>query len=347
MTHLERFIATVERRAVDRPASWLGLPVPAALPALYKHFGVDSEAELKRVLDDDVYAVECPFQSDFSDKIHMAFDFAQVGKADDEDRSLNRKGFFHDMTDPAQVEDFPWPDPAECISPEACRAVVEQVPDRDYAVLGVVWAAHFQEACGAFGMEEAMMKMIEAPELFQAVIDRINRFYLEACEIFFSATKGKLHAVLIGNDFGTQRGLLLSRGLISDYVLPGTRLLVEKAHEHGLKLVHHSCGSIHELIPDLVEIGCDVVHPIQALASGMAAEDLARHYGDKISFCGGIDAQELLVNGSADDVRADVRRIKSLFPTGLVISPSHEAILPDIAPGNVEALFGAVRESVG
>lgn len=344
MTHLERFLATVERRPVDRPASWLGLPVPDALPKLLAHFGVESEAELKRKLGDDLYAVECPFQSDFSDKIYMAFDFAQEGDhADAEDRSLNKPGFFENVTDPAAVEDFPWPDPAACITPEACRNALDSVPDEEYAVLGVVWAAHFQEACAAFGMEEAMIRMLTEPEMFQAVIDRINQFYLDACDIFFSAAEGRLHAVLIGNDFGTQRGLLLSCDMIRKHVLPGTRKLVEKGHEYGLKVIHHSCGSIHELIPDLIDIGCDVIHPIQALAAGMEAEKLAADFGDQVSFCGGVDAQQLLVNGSAEDVQKDVERIKALFPTGLVVSPSHEAILPDIAPENVEALFQAIH----
>ena len=343
MTHLERFMATVERRPVDRPASWLGLPVPDALPALFSYFGVESEDALKKVLDDDVYAIECPFRSTFSDKIYMAFDFAQMGQADSEDRSLNRPGFFEDMEDPAEIDDFPWPVAADCISADACREAVESVPDEDYAVVGVLWAAHFQDACAAFGMEEAMIRMLDDPECFQAVIDRINRFYLEACDIFFSATRGKMHAVLIGNDFGTQRGLLVGRKQVRELVLDGTRQLVEKAHRYGLKVIHHSCGSIHELIPDLIEIGCDVIHPIQALAEGMEAERLAEQFGGRVSFCGGVDAQQLLVNGTPEAVRQDVERLKGIFPTGLVVSPSHEAILPDIAPANIEALFEGLK----
>jgi uroporphyrinogen decarboxylase len=88
----------------------------------------------------------------------------------------------------------------------------------------------------------------------------------------------------------------------------------------------------------------DAVHPIQALAAGMDAEGLARDFRGKISFCGGVDAQNLLVNGSPEAVRCRVHELKELFPTGLIISPSHEAILPDIAPENVRALFAAVGE---
>jgi len=180
--------------------------------------------------------------------------------------------------------------------------------------------------------------------MFRAVIDRITEFYLKANGIFYSAAGGKLDAVLIGNDFGSQCSLILSAELIREFVFPGTQALVEQAKSHGLKVIHHSCGAIRELIPDLIAMGVDAIHPIQALADGMEPAGLARDFGGSASFCGGVDAQNLLVNGSAEDVRASVRELRRIFPTGLVISPSHEAILPDIAPENIRALFAAAHE---
>jgi uroporphyrinogen decarboxylase len=162
--------------------------------------------------------------------------------------------------------------------------------------------------------------------------------------LFYEATRGRLDAVLIGNDFGSQQGLMLSRELIREFVFPGTRALVEQARAHGLKVIHHSCGAIRELIPDLCAMGVDAIHPIQALAAGMDAEGLARDFRETASFCGGVDAQNLLVNGTPDAIRQRVRELKALFPTGLIISPSHEAILPDTPPENVRALFETVRE---
>ena len=126
-------------------------------------------------------------------------------------------------------------------------------------------------------------------------------------------------------------------------MLPGTRRFIEQAKKHGLKVFHHSCGAIIDIIPYLIDAGVDVIHPIQALAANMSAENLKEKFDGKISFCGGVDAQNLLVNGSSEDVKKDVLRLKNLFPTGLVISPSHEAILPDIPPANIEALFTSVK----
>jgi uroporphyrinogen decarboxylase len=344
MTSKERFHATVERRPVDRPASWLGIPAPAALPGLLEYFKAGNLAELRLAIGDDVDPVEMPYHSEFSNAIYMAFDFAKKGHLVNEERTLNSPGWFEDITDPAAVEDFAWPDPHRHISRDECRAAVAAVPP-DRAALGVVWSAHFQDACAAFGMETALMNMIAEPEMFRAVIARITRFYLEANAIFYEATRGRLDAVLIGNDFGSQTGLMLSGDLIREFVFPGTRALVRQAKDYGLKVVHHSCGAIAELIPDLIEIGVDAIHPIQALAKGMAAEELAPFYRHRVAFCGGVDAQELLVHGTPEAVQSRVRQLVALFPTGLVVSPSHEAILPDLPPRNIEALFAAVRKA--
>jgi uroporphyrinogen decarboxylase len=340
MTRKERFHATLERRPVDRPACWLGIPVSAALPALYSHFGVESLPALKERIGDDVWPVEVPYHNPPTNHIACAFNFAKGGGSDYEERTLTAPGFFEDIDDPVRVEDFPWPHPRDHMDPEECARAAATVPG-GWAGLGVMWSAHFQDACAAFGMENALMTMIEAPAMFRAVLDRILEFYLAANEIFYRAAAGRLDAVLIGNDFGSQSALIVSAGQLREFVFPGTRRLIEQAHAHGLKVIHHSCGAICPIIGDLVGLGADAIHPIQALATNMEAEHLQREFVGRASFCGGVDAQNLLVQGTPDDVAARVRELRVLFPTGLVISPSHEAILPDIPPANIEALFAA------
>jgi len=339
MSHRERFHATVERKPVDRPAVWLGEPTASAVPGLLEHFSVSSLAELKQQFGDDVYHVNVPYHSPVSDHVAAAFEFAKRGGGGDyEERTLTAPGFFEDYERPEDVDRFEWPDPARYIDPDACRETVESVPE-DAAAMVLAWSAHFQDVCSAFGMETALVRMIEGSELFVAVLDRILKFYLEANEIFYEATRGHLDAVLIGNDFGSQTGLMVAPELIRKYVLPGTKRLIDQAHEYGVKVIHHSCGSIFPIIADIASIGADAIHPIQALARDMSAEHLKREFGDTVSFCGGVDAQHLLVNGTPDEVERRTAELAKLFPTGLVISPSHEAILPDTPPDNVAALF--------
>lgn len=342
MTHIERFYATLDRLPVDRPASWLGIPDPSALPRLYAYFGVSNMAGLKAKIDDDVWPVELPYHSPVSNAIYSAFPFAKKTLEADE-RTLTAPGFFEDYSDVGDVDQFDWPEPERYIDPAECLRVVEDVPE-GYAVLGAVWSAHFQDACAAFGMEDALVKMYTAPELFRAVTARIVDFYLRANKIFYEATRGKLHAVLIGNDFGSQQGLMVSPQALRDFVFEGTRQLVEQAKNYGLRVIHHSCGSVYDAIPDIIATGADAINPIQALAYKMEPERLQRDFGDRISFCGGVDAQYLMVNGTPQEVKAKVRQLRELFPTGLVISPSHETILPDTKPENVKALFEAVHE---
>ena len=136
---------------------------------------------------------------------------------------------------------------------------------------------------------------------------------------------------------------MISPEQVREFVLPGSSRLIRQAKEHGLKVIYHSCGSIEPIIDDLISCGVDVIHPIQALATGMQPEHLREHFGGRISFCGGVDAQELLVRGTPDEVYATTRSLRRIFPTGLIISPSHEAILPDVDPANIEAMFRAVH----
>jgi len=342
MTHKERFMATIERRPVDRPSSWLGLPHPHSIPALLKHFKVNDMDQLSVILDDDIFPVEMPYHSPTSDAIYTAFPFAKKGDYNPDHRTLNSPGFFENISDLSMVDKFEWPDPSKYISRAECKRVCKRAP-KDKAVAGIIWSAHFQDALSAFGMENALIQMLKAPEMFRAVTKRIVDFYLEANEIFYDATKGYLDAVLIGNDFGAQTGLILAPEDIREFAFPGTRLFVEQAHSFGLKVIHHSCGSIYDIIHDLIEIGVDAIHPIQALAANMDAASLKEMFGNKVSFIGGVDTQHLLVSGTPDEIRNKVYELKQLFPTGLVFSPSHEAILPDISPLNIEILFRAIN----
>ena len=310
---------------------------------MLRYFQVNSVDELKIKLDDDIYPIEVPYHFPPSNHIACAFKFAKQAHDDKPDeRTLTAPGFFEDIEDPALIDTFPWPDPALYLDVEASRRLAMAIHP-DYVRMGVMWSAHFQDACAAFGMEKAMMVMLMNPEMFQAVIDRITDFYLKANALFYEATKGYLDAVLIGNDFGSQCNLMVAPETLRKLVFPGTKKLIDQAKSYGLKVIHHSCGSIFPIIDDLIAMGVDVIHPIQALAKDMDAPHLKAHFAGKTAFCGGVDAQFILVKGTPEDVSAKVHELKQLFPTGLVISPSHEAILPDIPPENIEAMFGALN----
>ncbi len=346
MTKKERFYATLNRQKVDRPAFWLGLPTEEALPNLYKHFKVDNFEGLKKAIDDDIWTVICPYNSPNSSLIEDPFKFSEsieyLGSSFE--RTLTLPGIFAETETIEEVEKYNWPNPEEFIDRKEIKKIMEKIPDEDYAVMGVLWAPHFQLAFEAFGMEEALIKMKTEPEIFKAVIDKIVEFYLKANKIFLEETKGKLDAILIGNDFGTQNGLLVSPEDLREFVFEGTKKLIDQAHSYGVKVIHHSCGAILNVIDDIIKCGADVVHPIQALAKGMEPKRLKEIFGDRVSFCGGLDAQYLLVNGTPNEIKEKANELLDIFPTGLILSPSHEAILPDVPPENVKALVDAIKQ---
>ena len=262
--------------------------------------------ELKIAVGDDFYAIEVPYQSPAATAIFAAFDWYMDGNVDARDRTLTADGCFKDAQEVEDLAFFEWPNPEKYIDVEECRRRASAAP-KDKTRLGMLWSAHFQDACASFGMETALMNMILNPEVYRAVDNKIVEFYLKANEIFYEATKGQLDAVLIGNDMGSQRGPMLSPEMVRNFVIPGCKKLVEQAHSYGLKVIYHSCGSIVDIIPDLIEAG--------------------------------VDTQDLLVNGTSEEVRAKVRELRRIFPTGLVISPSHEAVMADVPPENIHALF--------
>jgi len=141
-----------------------------------------------------------------------------------------------------------------------------------------------------------------------------------------------------GNDFGTQMDLICGPQQFDEFILPWFSKFTKQAHEHGYQVILHSCGAIHKVIDRLIEMDTNCLHPLQAKAHDMDAETLAKDFKGRIAFLGGIDTQDLLVNASVEQVKQDVLRVKSHLAPNLIISPSHEALLPNVPPANVEAM---------
>jgi len=147
-----------------------------------------------------------------------------------------------------------------------------------------------------------------------------------------------------GNDFGTQLDLLISPAHFEKFVLPWFRRFTDLAHAHGRQVILHSCGSVCRVIPHLIEAGVDCLHPLQARAKNMEADLLSEMFRGKIAFLGGVDTQHLLIHATPDEVKTEVRRLKRLFGPHWIVSPSHEALLPNVPPQNVAAMAEAAHE---
>jgi len=207
-----------------------------------------------------------------------------------------------------------------------------------YYRAGGFWTCFYHNVMDLFGMENYMVNMHANPVIVHAVTDRVCQFYYAANERFFQAAGDLVDGFFFGNDFGTQLDLICGPNQFDEFILPWFRKYTDLAHRHKHQVILHSCGSIYKVIGRLIDAGVDCLHPLQALAANMDAETLARDFKGRIAFMGGIDTQQLLVHGTPREVKAEVQRVKRLLGPRLIVSPSHEALLPNVPPENVAAM---------
>ena len=257
-------------------------------------------------------------------------------------RYLGAPGIFADCDSVAMVEAFAWPDPDYLDFTEILDAL-----DRTGEVYRAAsfLSPFFHEVADFFGMDSYFTRMYTNPEVVHAVTRHVVDFYREGNRRLFALAGDRIDGCFFFNDFGTQKTTMVSLDLLRTFVLPYLAELVADGRDHGYQVLLHSCGAVAEVVPDMIAMGMDVLHPLQARAEGMDASSLASRFQGRIAFMGGIDTQELLVNGTPDEVAEDVRRVKARLGPAFVVSPSHEAILPNVPPENVEAMARAAIES--
>ncbi len=195
------------------------------------------------------------------------------------------------------------------------------------------------------GVDTILMDMAIRPEVAAAVFGKIRAFYVAYAERIFEAARGKLDLLLMGDDFGTQSGPFVSPAMWEAFLGPGFAEYCALAKTHGVKVMHHTCGSVRPIIPLMMECGLDVLQSLQPEAAEMAPADLKREFGGRLAFHGGISIQQTLPFGSEEDVRQEVReRIEALAPGGGYILCTSHNIQADAPVENVEALLCAYRE---
>jgi len=151
-----------------------------------------------------------------------------------------------------------------------------------------------------------------------------------------------------GDDYGGQQGLLISPRIWRDVFKPRLHQLfshIKRCAPHVF-IFFHSCGSIYEIIPDLIEVGVDILNPVQVAAANMDTKRLKREFGDCLTFWGGgVDTQKILPRGTPEQVREEVkRRIEDLAPGGGFVFATVHNIQADVPPENILAMWEAVQE---
>ncbi len=339
--HGKQHFADMLRGRSTGSGFWHGKAHDKSLPGLDAYFGVHGDYELGLRLRDTVYWCLPNEHNVWHHPEGKPIFDVLGGQAR---ASLNQSGVFADAT-LADVEAFDWPDPKYLDFTGTLRAIDQGIAD-GMAILSGMWSPFFHDVTDFFGMENYFISLYESPEVVEAVTERICDFYLEANKRLYALAGDRIDALFFGNDFGSQLDMLISPECFNRFVMPFFQKLTAQAKAQGYRVVLHSCGSIWRVIPQLIEAGVDVLHPIQAKAVGMDAVSLATQYEGKLVFMGGLDTQEIMAFRSPVEVRAEVRRLREVFGPNFILSPSHECILPIVPPENVEAMAQAALESL-
>jgi len=241
------------------------------------------------------------------------------------------------------ILDYNWPDPLWFTS-KHCRAQCEKWAE--YSIIGGPWVVVWSDATELMGMEEYFMKMSTHPEVIHALNNRVADFYRDISIEFFENCGDLIDIFFYGDDFGTQEALFISPDMWREYFKPILKRFSDLGHDYGMKTMFHSCGSVREIIPDLIDIGVDAFNPVQARAKGMELEFLKRDFGKDITFHGAVDHQKILPFGSEEEVRSEVRRVIDIMAPGggFCLAASHDLMLADFPSENVIGMYDEAYE---
>ena len=234
------------------------------------------------------------------------------------------------------LDEYRWPS-ADWFDFSGVREQCEQSPDR--AIMAGYFAPFYYHNLTR-GLELSLIDLAMEPELAHAIIGRICDFYYDYAERLFEAGGGLIDVSQLTDDFGTQTGLMISTAMFDEFFDHHYRRLARLMKHHGVRIFHHDDGAMWELLPRLIDIGIDILNPIQYRCGNLDLDWLNDTYGDRVCFHGGVDNQEVLPFGSVDDVIAETRKcIETLGRAGgYILAPCHN--LQTVSPvENIIAMY--------
>lgn len=218
--------------------------------------------------------------------------------------------------------------------------------DTDKALLGGLYLGNLLEMYLG-GFHEWMVTLYREPEYVHAIFEKTAENWIENLRLYNQAVGQYIFAVVFCDDLGMQRGEWVSPELFAERVAPYYRRIFGWLHEHtSLKVFLHSCGSIRRLLPLLVDVGVDILNPVQCTAANMDPAELKAAFGAQLTFWGGgIDSQTVLPFGTAEQVCEQTRERLAIFSPGggFVFGTTHN-VLPEVPPENLVAMLDTVRQ---
>ncbi len=340
LTSRERVLTALRHEQPDRTPRdfWAE---PPTWKRLFAHIGHDDKDALLESLGVDIRHLDAPapperaigggaFQNFWGERfIYRPTPWGPL--REDAKGALTGAGSF------TELEAFDWPTP-DCLDrsqlKEQCRRCEQ------YALL-YGFADIWQRGALVRGWEDMFVDMTERPEWVHFLCRTFTDFYLEDYTRAAEISGGRIDLYLVISDLGSQHGPLISAAMFRQFVAPYLKEMVDRIHGLGGRAMFHSCGMVRPFIPDLIRLGVDVLDPIQPVGPEMQPEGLKHDFGDRLSFHGGMDMQDLLPNATAAQVEAEARRYCEVAGAGggYILAPAH-LFQPDVPPENILAVYG-------
>lgn len=259
----------------------------------------------------------------------------------------------HPLAEAETIEDIEnyasWPDAGDLSRVAHVKEQARRLAQADeFAIMATPWLLFpFERAFGLQGMDRFLMNLAMKPDFAQALLRKNADLCKELIKPFLDALGENVDIIKIGDDLGTQTSMLMSPKMYREILKPihADYIAFIKAHT-AAKIFFHSDGDVFPLIEDFIEIGVDILNPIQTSAGKMSnMVELKKRYGREIVICGGIDTHEILPHGTPQQVREEVRRvIEILAPGGRFIAAAVHTIMNDVPPENILAMVDAIDE---
>jgi len=347
MNHRERVLAALHHEPVDRIPTDIWA-TPEVWQKLRAHLGLNDNLAVMDALDIDgmvgaappYIGPACPTIDGIRyDEWGMGYRMQEHGTGGYDEQVVFPLQNAQSLAD---LEAYPWPSPDWY----DYAALPEQLKRGAGRAVKVGYTAIFYWHNCMRGLEQSLMDPLQNPEMARYLIARLSDFFTEYHTRCFEATRGMVDMTEVTDDFGSQHGLMISPRVFDQFYRAGMQRAIDLAHAHGLLVFHHDDGDLRKLLPRLVEMGIDLLNPIQWRCGDWDLAWLKREYGQKLCFHSAVDNQQTLPFGTPDDVRREVRyliRTLGSDRTGFIIGPCHN--LQPVSPvENILALYETANE---
>lgn len=247
----------------------------------------------------------------------------------------------------ADIANYPWPDP---LDPGIVRPIVPQIEHlrrtTDCALLLYLTSPFVHKSQYLMGFQDWFLNIALDQRLIGALFDAVLELTMAQTDQILKVAGGLVDLVYFADDVADQNGPIISLEAYRKLIAPRHRAYVECIRARTpAAILYHSCGSLYPLMEDIISLGVDAVNPVQVSARDMGTNRLKKEFGDRITFWGAVDTQNVLPSGTVQDVREEVqRRISDLAPGGGYVLASVHNIQADVPPENICAMIDAARK---